>query len=99
MEWISFFEKQPEHGQKIYYYGQYIGVWLGRYEYHPDDLFSPHLIICEEKDDETETVLSTYGLAGLSMTVDRMDAPWWIPYYGQDKPPKPKSYYPIDYPS
>lgn len=83
MDWISFFEKQPEHGQKIYYYGQYIGVWLGHYEYHIDDSFSPHIIICDE----------------CPGVVDRMDAPWWMPYYGQPKPEKPKSYYPIDYPS
>jgi hypothetical protein len=99
MEWISFFERQPKHGQKIFYYGQPIGVWMGHYEYSPDDRFSPHLIICEEKDEETEKALSAYGLTGLTMTVDRMDAPWWAPYEeGMSKPEKPATDYPADYP-
>jgi hypothetical protein len=100
MEWISFFEKQPEHGQKIYYYGQYIGVWMGHYEYSPDDRFSPHLIICEQKDPETEQALLAYGLEGVTMTVDRMDAPWWMPYEkNMNIPMKPTKEYPEDYPS
>lgn len=47
MEWISFFERQPENGQSIWYYGKYIGVWAGRYEYHPNDPISHHLMISE----------------------------------------------------
>ena len=34
MKWISFFEKQPEHGQDIWYYGEHIGVWAGEYVWH-----------------------------------------------------------------
>lgn len=99
MEWISFFAKQPEHGQKIFYYGEPIGVWMGHYEYRPDDKFSPHLMFCEERDSETEAALDAYGLTGITMTVDRMDAPWWMPYEGQEKPTKPAQDYPEDYPS
>lgn len=82
--WTSFFEKLPEHGQKIYYYGEVIGVWQGRYEFHPDDSFSPHLMFCEE--------------GSIGGVVDRMDAPWWMPYDGQPKPAKPNQDYPEDYP-
>jgi len=31
MEWISFFgPRRPINGQKVYYFGPYIGVWQGR---------------------------------------------------------------------
>ena len=83
MEWISFFEKQPKHGQQIFYYGEYIGVWAGRYIYSPDDPISAHIIHCVE---------------GIGV-VDRMDAPWWMPHEeGMWKPEKPKDAYPKDYP-
>ena len=98
MEWISFFDRQPADGQKIWYYGEPIGVWKGEYKYSPDDPYSPHLMICGERDEETHKVLSEYGLENLSMTVDRMDAPWWMPDDGQDKPTKPSKEYPDDYP-
>jgi len=84
MEWISFFEKQPKDYQEVFYYGQHIGVWLGHYEYHSDDPVSPHILICHE----------SIGL------VDRMDAPWWMPYEeGMVKPEKPSRIIPPDYPS
>jgi hypothetical protein len=46
-EWKSFFSELPEYGQTIFYYGQCIGVWVGRYEWHPNDPVSPHLIFSE----------------------------------------------------
>jgi hypothetical protein len=83
MEWISFFgPRRPINGQKVYYFGEYIGVWQGRYEIHRDDPVSEHILICEE----------TPGI------VDRMDAPWWMPYEGQPKPQRPAKDYPDDYP-
>jgi hypothetical protein len=82
-QWISFFEEQPVDGQDIYYYGQHIGVWSGQYRYDPNDPVSHHIILCGE----------SYGV------VDRMDAPWWMPDNGQDKPQKPSRPVPPDYPS
>mgnify|MGYP003347272676 FL=1 len=84
MEWISFFgPRRPINGQKVYYFGPHIGAWKGRYEIHLDDLVSPHLLFCEES-------------AGV---VDRMDAPWWMPYEeGMTKPEKPARIIPEDYP-
>jgi hypothetical protein len=79
-EWISFFKEQPEDGQKIYYYGDMIGVWSGTYRYSPDDIYSHHLI---------------YNDSGAGF-VDRMDAPWWMPFSDQ-KPEKPSQKYPDDY--
>ena len=82
MEWISFFERQPHDGQQIFYYGEHIGVWAGRYKYDPNDPVSHHIIHCSE----------SWGV------VDRMDAPWWMPYEGQPKPERPVYDYPDDYP-
>jgi hypothetical protein len=99
LAWISFFgPRRPINGQKIYYYGKHIGVWQGRYEIHHDDPVSAHIIICEERSEETDEVLSEYGLKGITMMVDRMDAPWWMPYEGQAKPAKPDQDYPPEYP-
>lgn len=82
MEWISFFEHQPHDDQQIFYYGEHIGVWAGRYKYDPNDPVSHHIIHCSE----------SWGV------VDRMDAPWWMPYEGQPKPERPVYDYPDDYP-
>ncbi len=84
MEWISFFgPRRPINGQKVYYFGPCIGVWQGRYEIHRSDPVSEHILICEESPG----------------VVDRMDAPWWMPYEGQPKPDRPVTDYPKDYPS
>jgi hypothetical protein len=83
MEWISFFEKQPEQGQGIWYYGEHIGVWAGEYSYSENDPFSPHLIFCHESPG----------------VVDRMDAPYWQSYEGQPRPLPPSKPYPDNYPS
>lgn len=100
MEWISFFgPRRPINGQKIYYYGEAIGVWSGTYKIDRNDPVCEHLIICdEEPDKETNEVLKEYGLDKLTMMVDRMDAPWWMPNDGQPKPSKPSEPYPKDYP-
>ena len=84
MNWISFFDRQPEDGQHIWYYGEHIGVWAGEYCYATADQFSPHLIFCHESPG----------------VVDRMDAPWWMPRHeGISKPQKPATDYPKDYPN
>lgn len=100
MEWISFFQSQPTNGQKIFYYGELIGVWAGRYQYSPDDMASPHIVICEERDSSTDAVLARYGLNDLEFKVDRMDAPWWMPRdENSTTPEKPDQPYPQDYPT
>ena len=83
-QWISFFEKQPEDGQGIWYYGHKIGVWCGEYVYFPDDPASPHIMLCHESPG----------------VVDRMDAPWWMIDDGEMvRPTKPSRPVPPDYPS
>lgn len=99
MEWLSFFGyRRPINGQKIIYYGEAIGVWRGKYKIDRNDPYCEHLIICGEKNEETNEVLKEYGLDKLTMMVDRMDAPWWMPDEGQEKPAPPKEEYPPDYP-
>ena len=83
LAWISFFQRQPRDGQKIWYYGKHIGVWLGIYHYSPNDPVSHHIILCDEA-------------PGF---VDRMDAPYWQPYERKQRPAKPEKDYPEDYPS
>jgi uncharacterized Fe-S cluster protein YjdI len=85
MEWLSFFGyRRPINGQKIIYYGEPIGVWRGTYKIDRSDPFCEHLIFC--------------GEGSIGGVVDRMDAPWWMPDEGQDKPQPPKDPYPKDYP-
>jgi hypothetical protein len=84
MKWISFFDRQPEHGQGIWYYGEHIGVWAGEYSYCENDPFSPHRIFCHEAPG----------------VVDRMDAPWWMLDDGKmQRPEKPTEKYPKNYPA
>jgi hypothetical protein len=100
MEWISFFEKQPEQGQSIWYYGEALGVWRGTYEFEPNDPFCPYQMVCRERTKETDEILSKYGLDTIEMTADRMDAPWWMPDDGvMSRPIKPAKDYPEDYPN
>jgi len=83
MEWLSYFgHRRPINGQKIFYFGEMIGVWRGTYSLDWNDPVSPHRMICSES-------------PGM---VDRMDAPWWMPDEGQPKPERPAKDYPKDYP-
>ena len=83
MEWISFHgPRRPINGQKIIYYGEAIGVWRGTYRINYNDPFCIHNIYCSE----------SWG------NVDYMDAPWWMPDNGQEKPQPPTESYPPDYP-
>lgn len=72
--WNDAMTTLPEHGQQVWYFGPMLGVWRGHYEFHADDMCSPHLFICGESP----------GVC------DRMDAPYWMPYAdGQDRPDPP----------
>lgn len=83
MQWISFFgPRRPINGQRIIYYGEAIGVWRGTYSLDMQDPVSAHRLICGESP----------GVC------DRMDAPWWMPDEGQEKPAPPDVAYPPDYP-
>jgi uncharacterized Fe-S cluster protein YjdI len=84
MEWISFHgPRRPINGQSIYYYGHHIGVWRGTYRINYEDAFCIHNIDCGEAPGN----------------VDYMDAPWWMPDDGQERPEKPSRPVPPDYPS
>lgn len=84
MQWISFHgPRRPINGQSIYYYGHHIGVWRGKYRINYEDAFCIHNIDCGEAPGN----------------VDYMDAPWWMPDNGQERPEKPSRPVPPDYPS
>lgn len=103
MIWISFHgPRRPINGQRIYYYGEHIGVWRGRYKIDWNDPVSPHLILCEEETNMPSDLLAAVEILAkepkITGVVDSMDAPWWMPYEGQDKPAPPSEPYPEDYP-
>jgi hypothetical protein len=62
--WIECRERMPINGQEVWYWGPCIGVWRGHYRIERRDAFCPHLFICGESPG----------------VVDRMDAPFWMPY-------------------
>ena len=84
-QWISFFEKQPEDGQGIWYYGHNIEVGCGEYCSSPGDPAELQVIIKHE----------SLGF------IDRLTAPWWMVDDGvMDRPTKkPSRPVPPDYPS
>jgi len=77
MIWIKCYERMPINGQEVWYWGEPIGVWRGRYEIDKsrdrDQRFSPHLFVCGE----------SWGV------VDRDDAPFWMPYEAGASRPLP----------
>jgi hypothetical protein len=66
MEWNNSHKNPPVVGQKIYYFGPEIGLWIGEYKYEEstvDDVeLCPHIF---------------FGAGGY---VDACDAPFWLPY-------------------
>ena len=82
-KWRNSHKNPPKVGEKIYYYGPEIGLWVGHYKYkervikskkvNPDVHLCPHIF---------------YSDAGV---VDACDAPFWHPYDAE----RPKSWCPI----
>lgn len=73
MEWHDSHKKPPFPGQKVYYFGKNIGLWVGTYKYEPNGIHKnngdyvelcPHLFF----------PLDNFGV------VDACDAPYWLPY-------------------
>jgi hypothetical protein len=66
MEWNSSHNNPPKVGQKVYYFGPHIGIWIGCYKYEEqtvnDIRLCPHIF---------------YGEGGY---VDADDVPYWLPY-------------------
>lgn len=43
--WRSTADQLPADGQDVWYCGPFIGVWAGRYEFHPDAFYCPHKFV------------------------------------------------------
>lgn len=67
MEWNNSHKNPPAEGQKVYYFGENIGIGIGHYRYKENSVHGielcPHLF--QNVD---------WGL------VDACDAPYWLPY-------------------
>lgn len=72
-DWRNSHTNPPEEGQRVYYFGKNIGLWVGTYKYQPQTIqigdvknikLCPHVFHCDDE----------WG------TVDADDAPYWQPY-------------------
>ena len=72
MEWNDSHKNPPSVGQKVYYFGENIGIGIGHYTYEERTLKS------NGKDIELCPHIFTNVDWGV---VDACDAPFWYPYY------------------
>ena len=42
MEWNNSHKNPPQSGQKVYYFGPNIGLWIGHYSYEDERSFTPY---------------------------------------------------------
>lgn len=80
-KWRNSHTDPPTPGQKVYYFGENIGLWVGVYSYEegPEDFpyeLCPHVFSCDDG----------WG------NVDACDAPYWQPY---DAKRESKGYRPL----
>lgn len=97
MTYRSSHKDPPQEGQKVYYFGENIGLWVGTYHYQPRKIefgkvegyekylepieLCPHVFYCDDG----------WG------NVDACDAPYWLPYDAEReskgwRPLPPKEY-------
>ena len=83
MEWNNSHNNPPEVGQKVYYFGPNIGLWIGHYSYHEgrkiesyyyDENNSP---VVDKTIDVCPHVFTNHHNGGVC---DACDAPFWLPY-------------------
>ena len=83
MEWNNSHKNPPESGQKVYYFGPNIGLWIGHYSYEDERSFTPYYYdengvkVYEEKVVELCPHVFTNVDTGVC---DACDAPYWLPY-------------------
>lgn len=73
MKWNNSHKNPPTEGQKVYYFGPAIGIWIGTYKYQPRTIERPKcgdLVLCPH----------TFHCADNFGVVDACDAPYWLPY-------------------
>ena len=84
MEWNNSHKNPPEVGQKVYYFGPNIGLWIGEYSYVEGRSFKPfwHDENNNKVFDDKEIALCPHVFScadGLGIC-DACDAPHWLPY-------------------
>jgi hypothetical protein len=82
MEWNNSHMNPPEAGQKVYYFGPNIGLWIGHYSYHQDRKIETYYY--NEKNEKVvgkAVDVCQHVFTNVSGGVcDACDAPFWLPY-------------------
>lgn len=93
IEWNKTHKNPPKVGEKVYYFGPNIGLFIGTYSYN-EYSFKPYYIddnnVKVYDDKEIELCPHIFTNAG-SGVCDGCDAPYWLPYDEE----KAKSWCPI----
>jgi hypothetical protein len=72
MKWNSSHNEPPEVGQKVYYFGENIGIGIGFYTYEERTLYP-------ESKNPIQLCPHVFTNVGFGV-VDACDAPFWLPY-------------------
>ena len=81
MEWFNSHKNPPEVGQKVYYFGPNIGLFIGHYSYEKRSFETYSYNEYNQK--VVDKVLSAcpHVFTNMSFGVcDACDAPFWLPY-------------------
>jgi len=81
MEWFNSHKNPPEVGQKVYYFGPNIGLFIGHYSYEERSFETYSYNEYNQK--VVDKVLSACPHVFTNMSfgvVDACDAPFWLPY-------------------
>ena len=83
MEWNNSHKNPPEIGQKVYYFGPNIGLWIGNYSFIEERSFNPY---CYDENnikiyEKKAVTLCPHIFTNVTFGVcDACDAPYWFPY-------------------
>lgn len=82
MEWNNSHKRPPYVGQKVYYFGENIGIGIGYYSYEERTMIPYTYNDKNEKEyADKEIKLCPHIFTNVSWgVVDACDAPYWLPY-------------------
>ena len=93
MEWNNSHKNPPEVGQKVYYFGPNIGLFIGHYFYHQNRKIETYYYD-ENNEKIVDKVIDVCEHIFINVNngmCDACDAPFWLPYDEE----KAKSWCPI----
>lgn len=74
MQWLDSHKKPPDpEGQKVYYFGRHIGLWVGYYKFQLNGIH-------KDNGDYVELCPHLFRPLDGGGLVDACDAPYWMPY-------------------